>query len=104
MKEDFAQHACWAVGFDAVTGATTEGGSMLLEHLKMIYAKFDEDAAAQEACLQYLQFLPDSIKTVSLYGSSSNHAQHQWTNLTADTFTQNMTSEAENEQSLWSRG
>ena len=51
MKEDFAQHACWAVGFDVVTGATTECGSMLLEHLKMIYAKFDEDAAAQEAHL-----------------------------------------------------
>ena len=104
MKEDFAQHAHWAVGFDVVTGATTECGSMLLERLKMIDAKFDEDAAAQEAHLQYLRSLPESIETASFYGSSSNHAQRQWTNLTADTFTQNMTSGAENEQSLRSRG
>ena len=51
MKEDFAQHAYWAVRFDAVTSVTTKCSSMLLECLKIIYAKFDKEAAAQEACL-----------------------------------------------------
>jgi hypothetical protein len=92
-KEEFAQHARWAIGFNAGTGATTEYGDMLLERLKMIYSKFDEDAAAEEAHLQHLRSLPEEIDTGSFYGSSSNSIQH-WTNLTAETYIGNNTNTA----------
>ena len=74
-------------------GATTEYGDMLLEHLKMIYSKFDKDAAAEEAHLQHLRSLPEEIDTGSFYGSSSNSIQH-WTNLTAETYIGNNTDTA----------
>ena len=92
-KEEFAQHARWAIGFNAGTGATTEYGDMLLEHLKMIYSKFDKDTAAEEAHLQHLRSLPEEIDTGSFYGSSSNSIQH-WTNLTAETYIGNNTDTA----------
>ena len=81
------------VGFNAGMGATTEYGDMLLERLKMIYSKFDKDAAAEEAHLQHLRSLPEEVDTGSFYGSSSNGIRH-WTNLTADTYIENDTDTA----------
>jgi len=78
--EEFVQHARWALGFNAGTSTATKYGSMLLERLKMIYLKFDEDAEAEETHLQHLQSFPNHIDTGSFYGSSSNCAQG-WTRL-----------------------
>ena len=104
--EEFAQNAHWAIGFNTSTGTTTEYGIMLLQRLKTIYSKFDEDAAAEEAHLGHLRSLPDQVDTSSFYASSSNLTQ-RWTNLTADTFAQNntgTTSTIEASRGLRSRG
>jgi hypothetical protein len=87
--EDFAQHARWPIGFNVGMGASTEYGNMLLQRLKTIYSKFDEDAAADEARLLELHSLPIQVDTASFYGSgSSNHGQN-WVNLTADMYVHN---------------
>ena len=88
---DFAQHAHWPIRFNVGMGASTECGNMLLQRLKTIYSKFDEDAAAAEAHLQELYSLPVQVDTASFYGGGSSDHGQNWVNLTADTYVQNDT-------------
>ena len=102
--EDFAQHAQWPIGFNVGTGTSTEYGDLLLQRLKTIYSKFDEDAAVEEAHIQHLRSLPVQVDTRSFYGGgSSNHSQN-WVNLTADMYVQNNGGSLEVGRGTHSRG
>ena len=107
-REEFAQHVRWSLGFDGNT--TTEYGSMLLDRLRRVYSKFDEDATADEAHLKHLRSLPVVVDTGSFYAGSSNEMR-RWTNLTAETYLQhntgstgNVVGETEVGQSTRARG
>ena len=51
----------WAIGYNANTGLSMLHGNLLLGKLQAIYAKFEEDAATDEARLAKLQAGPSSI-------------------------------------------
>ncbi|KIM82705.1 hypothetical protein PILCRDRAFT_70219, partial [Piloderma croceum F 1598] len=65
------RHVRWAIGYDANTGLSTPHGDLLLVKLQAIYAKFNEDAAADETHLAELRAGPSSIPPLNFYTSST---------------------------------
>ena len=101
---DFAQHARWPIGFNVGTGTSTEYGDMLLQCLKTIYSKFDNDAAVEEAHIQHLRSLPVQVDTTSFYGGGPTNRGQNWVNLTADMYLQNNGGGHRVGRGTWSRG
>jgi len=66
------QHVRWAIGFNESTREPTIHGDKLLVKLQQIYAKLDEDAAAEAAQLAELQAMPETIASSSFYATSSS--------------------------------
>ena len=68
---EMRRHIRWAISYDADTGLSTRHGDLLLGKLQAIYAKFDEDAAADEVHLAELRAGPSSIPSSNFYTSST---------------------------------
>lgn len=68
---EMRRHVCWAIGFDENTGYSTTYGDLLLAKLQSIYAKFDDAAAAAEACLTALCAMPREVDPTNFYATST---------------------------------
>jgi hypothetical protein len=99
-KEEFAQHARWPLGFGIGNSGITDYGTMLLNRLKSIYSKFDDNED-----IVTLQSQPAQVDAQIFYAGPSNQPRSR-TTLTANTYLQQGTPEAgvQSAQNIRARG